>query len=226
MLLRIFGTMAVLTGLVSTSVCRGEELLFEDLFDNGLSPQWKLEGLTKEDYRIRDGGLELRVQSGKPTSKAPRLWVPLTFTTADTAVATVEITPLNAFSAPNEFAQLMLLSDGSPLFSAKKTSVDGFTVFSPGEVDFIGKPGQEGDPGKYTVKYWPADPDAGPVRVIVRDHYAYFQVGPSVEGKYANYFHSAIQQKKEGLGFGLMAGNGPDEGEHWVRFDNFRVVKP
>ncbi len=121
MLLRILGTMALLTGLVSTSVCRGEELLFEDLFDNGLSPQWKLEGLKKEDYRIRDGGLELRVQPGRPTPKPSRLWVPLAFTTADTVIATVEITPLNAFSEPNEFAQLMLLSDGSPSFSAKKT---------------------------------------------------------------------------------------------------------
>jgi hypothetical protein len=92
-------------------------------------------------------------------------------------------------------------------------------------VGFIGTPGQEGDPGKYTVKYWPADEAFGPLRIIVRGHYAHFQVGPSSDGNYRTFFHSAIRKADEGLGFGIFATGESEGGPRWVRFDNFRVVK-
>ena len=94
-----------------------------------------------------------------------------------------------------------------------------------GEVDFIGKPGQEGDPGKYTVKYWPADESFGPLRIVVRGSYTHFQVGPSAAGEYKTFFHSAIEESKTGLGFGLTATSQTGDGDRWVRFDNFRVTK-
>jgi hypothetical protein len=104
------------------------------------------------------------------------------------------------------------------------SSLAGYFVFAPGEVEFIGKPGQEGDPGKYTVKYWPADPLDGAVRIIVRGHSAHFQVGPSADGKYKTFFHTAIGESDKGLGFALIA-FGVGEGERWMRFDTFRVVR-
>ena len=50
------------------------------------------------------------------------------------------------------------------------------------------------------------------------------QVGPSTDGKYLNFFHSAIGEEPK-RGFGLSASGGPSDKEHWVRFDNFRVVR-
>jgi hypothetical protein len=58
----------------------------------------------------------------------------------------------------------------------------------------------------------------------VRGNYAYFQVGPSADGKYKTFFHSAIREGDKGLGFALMA-SGSGDGVRWVRFDNFRVIK-
>ena len=110
-------------------------------------------------------------------------------------------------------------------FGGKKQLKHGRLVSSPGRYDFIGKPGEEGEPSKYTVKYWPADKDAGALRIIVRSNYAHFQVGPSSEGRYLNFFHSAIGTDEKERGFCLVAAGGPKDAVHWVRFDNFRVSK-
>ena len=98
-------------------------------------------------------------------------------------------------------------------------------VFSPGEDEFIGKEGTEGDPQQYALKFWPANNEFGALRIIVRGDYGHFQVGPSKEGKYLNFFHSALRLKEPKRGFALSASGGPTDKEHWVRFDNFRVVR-
>jgi hypothetical protein len=205
------------------SLCRGEDLLFEDTFDTSLSTKWEAVGLAKDDYRIRNGGLEVRVQRSERKGKAPMLMVNLPFKTSETVTASVEVTVVDQPLGRHEFAGMCLLDGDGPSFTVRKQNVDGYFVLAPGEVDFIGKDGEEGDPGKYTLKYWPADKAAGPLRIIVNHHYAHFQTGPTAEGKYQTFFHSAIQESDEGMGFGLVTSGGQDDTERWVRFDNFRV---
>lgn len=222
---RIFAWIIV-ASLMGLPVCRAEDVLFEDSFDDGLSNKWQVVGLKKEDYRIRNGGLELRVQPGKQTSETPMLKVTLPFTSADIVTASVEVTILDPFTETAEFAGLFLTDESGVEFGGKKQRLEGGQlVFAPGNYEFIGKPGEEGDPARYTIKYWPATPDAGPLRVIVRSNSAYFQVGPSSEGKYLSFFHSAIRTDEKERGFSLVAAGGPVESVHWVRFDNFRVSK-
>ena len=198
--------------------------LFEDTFDGELSNQWTIIGLDKEDFRIREGGLEMRVQSKKQDRIMPRLQVNLPFTSDDAIIASVEVSIISRFTEPAEFAGMSLTDDDGPDFSAEKKRIDGRLVFSPGRAKFVGQSGEEGDPSKYTVTYSPAGEEAGPLRIIVRSNYAYFQVGPSERGKFANFFHSAINEDSSKYGFCLMAGNGPVDEDHWVRFDNFRVT--
>lgn len=207
------------------SPCHGEDVLFEDTFDAQLSERWEVTGLTKDDYRIRDGGLEVRVMSGELGNKTPMLKVKLPFKTSDTVSASVEVTVVDAPLERHEFAGLALLDPNGPDFTVRKQNVDGYFLLAPGDVDFIGKSGEEGDPGKYTVKYWPADKAAGPLRIIISQHNAYFQVGPSTEGKYQNFFHSAIEKNSSGMGFALLAAGASANTNRWVRFDNFRAVK-
>ena len=76
----------------------GEDVLFEDNFDGTLSPKWQAVGLTKDDYRIRDSGLEMRVQPGRRTRDTPMLMVLLPFKTSETVIASVEVTPLDQFT--------------------------------------------------------------------------------------------------------------------------------
>lgn len=202
-----------------------DELLFEDSFENGLSDKWQVVGLSQDEYRVRDGGFEMRVQSEKRGQIEPMLRIVLPFTTSDSVIASVDVTTLDQPLDRGEFAGLALTHNGRVSFRVRKTNVDGYFVFAPGEPEFIGKSGEEGDPGKYTVKYWPADKSAGPMRIIVRGEYAYFQVGPSTDDKYQTFFHSAIEAGKEEMGFALVAAGSTDENPRWVRFDNFRVTK-
>jgi hypothetical protein len=219
-------TLALLICLAGWAACDAREPLFQDNFDSGLSDKWEIVGLKKEDYRIRDGALEVRVQKHERGQPTPMLKVNLPFTTADTVIASVDVTVIGEPLERGEMAGLCLTDAKGQSFTVRKTNIDGFFVFAPGEVDFIGNDGEEGDVSKYTVKYWPADKDAGPLRITIRGHYAHFQTGPSKEGKYRTYFHSAIQETKDGLGFGLLATGRTDDSVRWVRFDNFRVEKP
>jgi hypothetical protein len=206
------------------TACGAEELLFEDTFDKQLSDKWEI-GLSKDDYRIRNGALEIRVQPGELDNKTPMLKVKLPFRTADSVIASVEVTIVDQPLARHEFAGLSLLDSEGLSFSVRKENIDGHFLLAPGNVDFLGKAGEEGDPAKYSVKYWPADKAAGPLRIIVRDDYAHFQVGPSTEGKYQTFFHSAIGKNDAGNGFSLMAAGSSGNTAHWVRFDNFRIVR-
>ncbi len=223
MFVRVIYWTVLVACLLWTPLGLAENLLFEDDFKEGLSSKWQAVGLKKQDYRIRDGGLELRVQPGKPTRETPMLKVTLPFTSSDPVIASVDVTILDRFTEPGEFAGLFLNDEDGREFGAKKRRLDGHMVFSPGKVEFIGAPGEEGDPQRYTLKYWPATKDAGPLRIIVRGGYAFFQVGPSSKGKYLTFFHSAIRNSNK-RGFSLMAAGGPSDKVHWVRFENFRVV--
>jgi hypothetical protein len=203
----------------------GEEVLFEDNFDSTLSPKWQAVGLKKDDYRIRDGALEMRVQPGRRTRDTPMLMVLLPFKTSETVIASVEVTLLDRFTEPMESAGLFLTDADSREFGGEKRNLDGHLVFSPGNVEFIGEEGEEGDPQQYALKFWPANDVYGPLRIIVRGHYGHFQVGPSRTGKYLNFFHSALRKNEPKRGFCLSASGGPSEQDHWVRFDNFCVTR-
>lgn len=221
---RFLISIALVSSCLTTS-CFADDLMFQDLFDQEISARWQAVGLTKDDYRVRAGGLEVRAKSVSRSESIPFLKVDLPFTTDDTVFASVDVSVLGEPLPRGAYAGLALTDADGPVFTIRKTNIDGFFVFAPGEVEFIGQPGQEGDPSNFTVKYWPAKAEAGPLRVILRGSYAHAQVGPSSTGQYKTFFHSAIKEAKEGLGFGLIAIKNQADGEHWVRFDNFRVRK-
>ncbi|WP_237227466.1 hypothetical protein [Rubinisphaera sp. JC750] len=212
--------------LLSTGRVFAEDLLFEETFDQPLSDAWQIKGLAENDYRVCDGALEVRVKPAGADGEQPRLLVNLPFSTGDMVIASVEVTVAERRLQRGEMAGMSLIDADGSMFRVRKTNVDGYFVMAPGQPEFIGPEGEEGDPLQYTVKYWPAQESAGPLRIIVRGHYAHFQTGPDDQGKFRNYFHSAIRESKTGLGFALFVqGLNPDN-DCWIRFDNFRVVKP
>jgi hypothetical protein len=202
-----------------------EDVLFADKFEHRLSDQWQVEGLDKKGYRIRDGGLEMRVQGGQPKFTGPLIKVMLPFSIHDTVIASVRVKPLDAFTAEGEFAGIILLDESSLEFAAKQQRVADRLVYAPGKYVFQGKKGEEGDVDKYRVEYTDVQPQDGPLRIITRSTYAFFQVGPSKQDEYLNFFHSAVNAKPEARGFALVAAGAPPDVEHWVRFEDFRVTR-
>src|SRR5687768_12527264 len=110
--------------------CSGEEVLFEDTFDTQLSDRWEVVGLKPDDYRIRDGALEVRVKGWDAAGKRPLLQVKLPFTTAETVTASVEVTPVEGPLDRQEYAGLFLCDADGLSFSARKTNIDGYFVLA------------------------------------------------------------------------------------------------
>jgi len=204
---------------------KGDDVLFEDDFRSGMSDKWQIVGLDKSDYRVRDGGLEMRVQPGSLSADTPMLRLPLSFTSADTVVVSVKVTLLDEFTQDHEFAGVFLLADNGREFAAKKERVDGKLVFAPGDYEFQGESGEEGDPAKYEVNYTAESKEAGPLRIVVDRGNAFYQVGPSADDKYLNFFHSAIRKVTNQRGFCLAAAGAHAGSSHWVRFEDFRVFR-
>ena len=120
---------------------------------------------------------------------------------------------------------MYLIDEGGPEFAAKKECVNDRLFFAPPKYTFIGKPGDEGNVEDYSITYWPANDEAGPLRILVDRGNAFFQTGPTKNDEYRTFFHSAIRKDEKERGFCLMAAGAPSGTDHWVRFDNFRVVK-
>jgi hypothetical protein len=215
---------AVVTVLLMSNFSRAEEFLFHDDFKTNLSERWQIVGLQPTDYRVRDGGLEMRVQPGKLTTKTPMLKVVLPFTSTSTVSASVKVTLLDEFTQDHEFAGVFLIDESGPEFRATKERVDGKMVFAPG-VHTFNKPEDEQDPSKSVVRYTPVKDEAGPLRILVDRGEAFFQVGPGAKGKYLSFFHSAIRDKSKERGFCLTAAGAPKTAAHWVRFEDFQVVR-
>ncbi len=216
--------------LLAARASVGEEVLFEDHFDSGLSPRWKLVGLEKGDYRIRDNALEIRVAPGKakegwPPKGAPMLQVFLPFSASGAGVtATVDVTVVDKFTEPGETAGLYLLDKSGPEFRGTKTLLDGKMVFLPPQYKFVGKPGEDGDPSSYVKEYTPVEAKTRKLRIVIDRGRAYFQSGTG-DGLFRTGFHSAIRSEAKQRGFALAAVGGPADKEHWVRFDNFIVTR-
>lgn len=220
-LLFIFSAMWLATG----SVVHAEEILFEDNFADALSPKWEVVGLSKDDYRIKNGALEMRIQKRTKDSKPRGFKVVLPIHSDESVTASVKVDLLNPLTEEQEFAGIAIADKKGPYFSVSKQRVNRMTVFTPGEYAYAGNPNEDEDPTKYKVTYWQANDDAGELRIILRGGYGYTQVGPSKDGKYLNFFHSAVRRAPEEQAYFLTAEGAPAEGEHWVRFDNLKVVK-
>ncbi len=204
-------------------VC-GQTVLLEESFDKPLAEPWQWDSVAAGGVRTRDGGLEVRM-APSPSGQECMLLFPLPFSTAETVTVEVDVQIVGEPIRNGEFAGICLTKDRKSIFTVRKASIDGYFVFSPGQPEFIGKAGQEGDPGQYSVRYWPARASDGKLRIVVRGDYAYFQVGPNTSGEYKTYFHTAIERSDDQMGIGLVISAGPGGGERWARFDNLKVVK-
>lgn len=203
----------------------GEQVVLEDSFDNGLAAHWRLVGLQEQDVRTRDGGLEMRVQPGPLSKQAGMLVFDLPAGHVDGLRASIEVTPIDNFTQPGEMAGMCLMRGDAPEFAVKKVLMDRKLLYAPPRYVWVGEGDEQGaDPGNFDVRYGQVGDPRTPLVIALNQGYAYFQVGPSGSGRWRNFFHSAIRDDIQQRGFSLFAVGGPAEGEHWVRFDNLRIV--
>ena len=110
--------------------------------------------------------------------------------------------------------------------AGRKTNIDGYFVLCTGRGRFH----RQAEPGRViqaSIQSNTGQPTNRSARFgsLSVARMLHFQVGPSEDGGYKTFFHTAIRESNKGMGFGVMATGGTGNGERWVRFDNFRVTR-
>ena len=203
---------------IAWSLCCGwllaaePEVVFKDTFKEKLDKSWKWIREDRKAWRIKDAALEIRVQPGKAGTvknalvcKAPD---------RSKGKYAIEVTVTNLAKPTQQFEQagITLYHKGKPGLKLVKELIDGKTWIIPARKPMPTK----------SVR----------LRLIVTaDRWIaqYRPEGKEKEGKKKQKkFLTAAEGKLPAPGedeVSIQCYNGPADAEHWIRFDDFRIVK-
>lgn len=201
-------TRGLLAGVaVAATLLSGAEsgsVVFEDTFDDGLAPGWRWLRETPGGWRVNHGALEIRLLPGDAQTVKNALVRPAP-DRRQTPFA-VELT-LRSLAVPTEqFEQagITWYHDGQPVFKLVKELVDGQLRMIPGRKPLTNETVQlrlEVDGRRYVARYRPDG--RGP----------WFEAG---RGELPPPGQDEVS---------IQGYHGPAEAEHWVRFDDFRILR-
>ncbi len=182
-----------------------ERVVLEEKFDDELQPGWTWLREDPQAWRLRDGALEIRVQPGLAETVKSALVrdVPASEPGAK-LVFEVTITNLSTPIQQYEQAGITWYHDDKPVFKLVKELVDGQLMIIPGRV--------------------PLKSESVQLRLVVsgRDYEAQFR--PNAEGEFQVVAKGQLPAGGKHQ-VSLQCYNGPLEAEHWIRFDDFRVLE-
>ena len=196
-------SLVALLMLVSFVSAAEPKVLFEDTFDKKLGDGWTWLRENKDAWRIKDGGLEIRVEPGKANNvknalvrKAPER--------SKTKYA-VEVTVTFTAEPTQQFEQagITWYHQKKPVFKLVHEHIDG--------KDWI-IPARKPAPGK-TVQ----------LRLVVDGRQWTAQFREDLKGKFQTVATGQLPPPGDDQ-VSIQCYNGPATGEHWIRFDDFRIV--
>ena len=181
-----------------------ERVVFEDRFDGKLGEGWSWLRENPPAWKIADGALEIRVEPGV----AGTVKNALVRKAPDRTKGKVAIDVTVTFTAPptNQFEQagLTWYNDGKPVFKFVHEQIDGKTYIIPGKIAAPEK----------TVQ----------LRLIVTADKYTAQFRPDAKGEFKTVAEGNLPTGADEK-VSLQCYQGPPDAEHWVRFDDFRVVQ-
>jgi len=179
-------------------------VVFEDGFDGKLADGWSWIREAPGAWRFKDGALEIRVQPGV----AGTVKNALVREAPDRSQGSyaVEVTVTNTVMPTQQYEQagITWYHDGKPVFKLVKELINGDLYIIPGRK--------------------PMDAETVRLRLVVTADGWTAQYRPNNEGE----FRTAAKGKLPSPGedqVSIQCYNGPAEGEHWMRFDDFRILK-
>jgi hypothetical protein len=197
--------LTVVFALYAVSLSAAEpQVVFEDRFEGKLAEGWTWLREHPDYWRLKDGALEIRVEPGVATTvknalvrKAPD---------RSQGKFAIDVTVANTTKPTQQYEQLGITwyNGGKPAVKLVKELIDGGLYIIPG------KP--------------PMAAESVQLRLIVTADGWTAQYRPNCQGE----FQTAGTGKLPAPGddqVSLQCYNGPAEGEHWMRFDDFRILK-
>jgi hypothetical protein len=190
--------------LLNSPVSAEDEVICEDRFEGKLGDGWTWLRPHEGYWRIQDNGLEIRVEPGV----AHNVKNALVREAPDrkTGKYAIEVTVTN-HSVPTQLyeqAGITWYSGGKPVFKLVKELVHGQLMIIPGRKEMTAK----------TVQ----------LRLIVTADSWTAQFRPNGEGEFQTAATGKLPPPNEDQ-VSIQCYNGPPDAEHWIRFDDFRIVK-
>lgn len=182
-----------------------ESVLFAESFSDPLDATWSWLREQPSRWRVRDGGLEIRLMPGLADTVENALLRPLAPAQEGQTVA-IEVTVTQPSPPTQQYEQagLTWYRDGQPIFKFVKELVDGTVMMIPGQKPVRGDTVQlrlEVTGTRYVAKY--RTPDA--------EEFLTADSGTLPRG--------GTEQ------ISLQGYHGPAQDAHWVRFTKFRMLR-
>lgn len=200
---RLLAAMALLCGLAGAAWAAEPRVLFEDKFEGKLAEGWTWLRENPKTWRIKEGALEICVEPGV----APTVKNALVRKAPERSKGILAIEVTITFTAdpttPYEQAGITWYREGKPVFKLVHELIEGKTYIIPGKVPTATKTMQ--------------------LRLVVRDDQYVAQFRPDAKGEWQTAQKGALPPgPKEEVS--IQCYNGPPDAEHWIRFDDFRIL--
>ena len=180
------------------------KVLFEDKFDGKLGDGWTWLHENPDAWRIKDGALEIRVEPGL----APTVKNALLRKSPDRSKTKFAVEVTITFTSPPtrqfEQAGITWYYGGRPVFKLVHEQIDGKQWIIPGK-----KPA----PAK-TVQ----------LRLVVDGAKWTAQYREDAKGEFQTAGTGKLPPPGDDQ-ISIQCYNGPPDAEHWIRFDDFRIVE-
>jgi hypothetical protein len=199
----------ILAGLaVPSAAVHAEESLvvFEDRFDGKLAEGWTWLREDPQAWRLKDGGLEIRVQPGKAATVKNALVRTIPDRRQGKLLFEVTVSNLSKPIQQYEQAGLTWYHDGKPIFKLVKELVDGKVMIVPGKIPIAEEP----------VRLQ--------ISVTGESYAAQYRLAGETQWRTAGTgkLPAAGRSKDE---ISLQCYDGPANAEHWMRFTDFRILR-
>ena len=181
-----------------------EKVLFQETFGERLDSNWSWLREAPNRWRLRDGGLEIHVRPGLAETVENALVRALPEQRGESLAIEVTVRNLSPPTQQYEQVGLTWYVDEKPVFKFVKELVDDQVMIIPGRV--------------------PVEGDLVQLRLEVRgkQYTALFRVDPTQPYAVAGKGELPRGDREQ---ISVQCYHGPPDAEHWMRFENFRIME-
>ncbi len=179
-------------------------VVFAESFDGELDSEWFWIRENPDRWRIKDGGLEIVVEPGVAGTVRNALVRPAP--DRSSGVYAIEVTIFNHAEPTQQYEQagITWYQDGEPVFKEVKELVDGEVFIIPGAK--------------------PMPTQSVRLRLLVDAESWEAQYRPAGGSEFRT---AATGDLPPGVNeeVSIQCYNGPPDAEHWIRFEDFRIIR-
>ncbi|HOY57497.1 MAG TPA: hypothetical protein PK640_05075 [Verrucomicrobiota bacterium] len=198
------GIPLLVLGTALLTAFAGETVVFQDRFEARLADGWRWLREDASDWRLREGALEIHVRPGDAHTVRNALVRPAPDRRQGRHAIEVTVTSLKRPKQQFEQAGITWYTDGKPVFKLVKELVDGQLMIIPGRK--------------------PMTNDTVQLRLVVSGNAWTAQYRPDGKGDYQTAATGELPAPVNDE-VSLQCYHGPADAEHWIRLDDFRIVR-